>query len=88
MTCNLLKLLFSVIVLTAEEEAARRARIEERLTQSLGIKKKESANGTSRDKTASNEQKGTSHKSKSGEKQSDKINMKQNVSHYSIHFFK
>ena len=67
-----------MVVHTAEEEAARRARIEERLTQSLGIKKKESANGTSRDKTASNEQKGTSHKIKSGEKQADKINMKQN----------
>lgn len=67
-----------MIVHTAEEDAARRARIEERLTQSLGIKKKESANGTSRDKTASNEQKGTSQKIKSGEKQADKINMKQN----------
>ena len=67
-----------MIVHIAEEEAARRARIEERLTQSLGIKKKESANRTSRDKTASNEQKGTSHKIKSGEKQADKINMKQN----------
>ena len=63
---------------TAEEEAARRARIEERLAQSLGTKKKDSGKGTACSQTTNERQKKPSDSSTSLAEQLDRRHVKKN----------